>query len=59
MVHIELKIREKFGWTKTSHRRFNLKLIAENMNQGQLNLLEAAVRKAALSIIPEKEEWEK
>ncbi len=58
-VGVYLKTHEKFGFTRTSHRRFDLVLKCNNMSKEQADKIEAAIRKAVMSILPEKHDWEK
>ena len=58
MIGANLKVNEDFGFTKTSHRKYRLTLHVCNMSQEQRVKLEAALRKAVLSIMPDKNSWE-
>jgi hypothetical protein len=56
MVGLILKRREKFGWYQASQRRYNIKIHITNMTKEQADKFESAIRKAALSILPPKDE---
>lgn len=57
-VGLEIKRKEKFGWYQTSQRRYQIKVFAGNMTKEQADKFEAALRKAALSILPLKDDRE-
>lgn len=58
MVNAKIKMGEQFGWTKTSHKRYHLKLRVQNMSKEQADKLEPQIRKAVMSIVPDKHDWE-
>ena len=54
-VGLVIKRREKFGWYQSSQRRYEIKVSATNMTKEQADKFEAAIRKAALSILPPRD----
>jgi hypothetical protein len=59
LVTLEIKRKEKFGWYQSSQRRYQVKVFAGNMTKEQADKFEAALRKAALLILPIKEKDDK
>ena len=55
LVRIKIKEKEEIGYYKSSHRKYNFKVKAENMSKEQVERLSVAIRRACISILPDKE----
>ena len=55
IVNIQIKRKEGFSYYKNSHRRYDLTLKVRNMNKGQVQILETAIQKVCIEILPERE----
>jgi len=56
IVGFKIKKKEEFSWYKTSHRRFQLKIVCRNLNKEQVAKLETAINKICTSVLPDKME---
>jgi len=56
IVGFKIKKKEEFSWYKTSHRRFQLKVLCRNLNKEQVTKLEAAFNKVCTAILPDARE---